>query len=57
MERRVTHIVLGAWLVLSPWLLGFSLLVLAKWSAVLVGLVFIILNAWDIFSEKVEKNK
>jgi hypothetical protein len=41
-------IVLGAWVLVSPWLLGFSDISLAKWSNVLCGLVLIIAGAWTM---------
>ena len=47
------ELVLGLWLILSPWLLGFSSITVMKWSNVLVGLVFVLVNAWVIFGAKV----
>ncbi|MEN2982872.1 MAG: SPW repeat protein [Thermus sp.] len=33
------NLVLGVWLILSPWLLGFSGLTNATWNAILVGIL------------------
>jgi len=33
------NLVLGVWLILSPWLLGFSGIPSAMWNAVIVGVV------------------
>ena len=42
----------GVWLIISPWILGYSGISLAKWNAVLVGLILVIVFAWEIFGEK-----
>jgi len=47
---------LGVWLVVSPWLLGFGGISLAKWSSVLAGLVLAITFGWELFAEK-DENK
>lgn len=41
--------VLGVWLVVSPWILGFAALTAAVWNHVIVGLVVVILAAWEIW--------
>ena len=43
------HIVLGAWVLISPWLFGLSGNTLLLWSNVAVGLVVILANIWMIF--------
>lgn len=47
-----TELVIGAWVLLSPWILGFSALTFAKWSNIIVGLIIVIKKIWDIFGEK-----
>ncbi|MFH1193068.1 MAG: SPW repeat protein [Candidatus Jorgensenbacteria bacterium] len=37
---------LGVWVLISPWVLGFSALNLARWNNALMGLVIIILAFW-----------
>lgn len=44
--------VIGAWVLLSPWLLGFANVSFAKWSSIVSGLALIIVNVWSIFGEK-----
>ncbi|MDP2598542.1 MAG: SPW repeat protein [Candidatus Liptonbacteria bacterium] len=45
-------LVLGFWVLVSPWLLGFSSISIMKWSNLLVGLVLVLMNTWIIFGEK-----
>ncbi len=47
-------IILGAWILISPWLLGFSDVSLAKWSNVLCGLALIVAGTWKV-SERLVK--
>jgi hypothetical protein len=41
-------IVLGLWLVVSPWFLGFSSLNLALWNNIVVGAIIILVVFWSI---------
>jgi hypothetical protein len=40
-------IAIGAWLIISPWILGFSVLNLAAWNSVLAGGLLIVMMVWD----------
>jgi hypothetical protein len=51
MVRNWIHVCLGFWLIISPWILGFAEISVAKWSNVLIGLVLIIWSAWDILGD------
>ena len=42
----------GLWLVISPWLLGFSALVAAMWNAVIVGVIVAALALWALGTDK-----
>jgi hypothetical protein len=42
----------GIWLVISPWLLGFSALVTAVWNAVIVGVIVAALALWALATDK-----
>ena len=42
----------GIWLVISPWLLGFSALVAAMWNAVIVGVIVAALALWALSTDK-----
>lgn len=45
---------IGAWAIISPWILGVSGVSLAKWSSVITGLILVILSLWELFgNEKV----
>jgi len=45
---------LGIWLIVSPWILGFAGISLAKWSSAIAGLVLAVAFAWELFAEKEE---
>lgn len=46
MTERWTLVVIGIWLIISPWVLGFSDSVLVKWSSVLCGIIIVAMNFW-----------
>jgi hypothetical protein len=41
--------VLGAWLVLSPWILDFAAVTAALWNHVLVGVLIVARVVWDLW--------
>jgi hypothetical protein len=43
------HIVIGVWVLLSPWFLGWSGIPVIMWSNLLAGVLVIILSVWQIF--------
>jgi hypothetical protein len=45
----LTNGVLGVWLVVSPWILGFPALTAAVWNHVVVGLLVVALAAWELW--------
>jgi len=42
----------GLWVIASPWVMGFSGLVLARWSNVFSGIVITLLSLWIWFGEE-----
>jgi SPW repeat len=46
------NVVLGVWLVISPWVLGFSSLATAMWNAVIIGIVVAVLALWALGTDK-----
>lgn len=44
------NVVLGLWLIASPFILGFSGLAFAMWNSIIVGLVVAILGLWAALS-------
>jgi hypothetical protein len=46
------NLVLGAWLVISPWMLDFSGVVAAIWNAVIVAAVVAVLALWALGTGK-----
>lgn len=47
-----TSVALGVWLVISPWVLGFSGSAAAMWNAVIVGAVVAVLALWALGTDK-----
>ncbi len=43
------ELVVGAFVLVSPWLLGFSDITLARWGNVMCGLILILINIWAIY--------
>ena len=44
------NIAIGIWLVVAPWVLGFSMVAAAMWSHVIFGAVIIAFAAWSAWS-------
>ena len=51
MNNRWVQLVLGIWILVSPWVLGFSGAAFATWSNVGAGLVLILVNIWELFGK------
>jgi len=49
---RKIQIAVGVWLLVSPWILGFSGLDLVTWNVVAAGSVLILLSTWDYASKE-----
>jgi SPW repeat-containing protein len=49
MLRKWTEFVIGIILIISPWILGFSDISVAKWCNVLIGLALALISVWEIF--------
>ncbi|HSI21431.1 MAG TPA: SPW repeat protein [Methylophilaceae bacterium] len=47
-----TSVALGVWLMISPWILGFSGNTMAMWNAVGVGLAVAVLALWVLGTDK-----
>ena len=45
---EVISVILGVWLFISPWVLGFSTLSGAAWTAWIIGILFVIANGWTL---------
>jgi hypothetical protein len=44
------NLVVGVWLVISPWVLGFSTLAAATWTAAVIGISVVAIAAWEIWT-------
>lgn len=47
-----SSVALGVWLVVSPWVLGFSMMAAATWNAVVVGIAVAALALWALGTDK-----
>ena len=47
--------VLGLWVLVSPWGLGFSQLPLARWGNIIAGIALLLLMMWALFGRKKEE--
>ncbi|RJP44086.1 hypothetical protein C4587_02395 [Candidatus Parcubacteria bacterium] len=45
---------LGCWVLISPWVLGFSSISIMKWSNVIAGIALVLINVWIIFGTRTE---
>ena len=57
MTNSWIRLFLGAWIIISPWILGFSEISLAKWSNIVVGVIMLILSLWELFGDEEEREK
>lgn len=46
------QLILGLWVFVSPWLLGFSDISTALWSNIIIGALIAIFALWEIFGNK-----
>ena len=44
------NVVLGAWLIFAPFVLGYSIIVVAMWNAIIVGIIVAALEIWAALS-------
>ena len=45
------ELILGIWIFVSPWVLGFASLSPVLWNNIIVGAVMILLGLWEIFGK------
>ncbi|MBI4087567.1 MAG: SPW repeat protein [Candidatus Liptonbacteria bacterium] len=57
MTTNWTQLVLGLWIIVSPWLLGFSSITVMKWSNLIAGTIIFLINVWIIFGERKSSNR
>lgn len=43
--------IIALWVLISPWLLGFSGITVMRWSNVAAGTIFLLLAVWHIFGQ------
>ena len=47
-----TNVVLGGWLLISPWALGYSASTGLMWNAVITGVLIVLFAGWTIVEEQ-----
>ena len=47
-----TNLALGAWLLISPWLLGFSASAALVWNAVFIGALIVLFAVWALLEKR-----
>lgn len=47
-----TNVALGTWLLVSPWLLGFSASMALLWNAVIVGIAVVLFAGWALIEDQ-----
>lgn len=45
--KYIIQIIIGVWLIVSPWFFGFSSLNLPFWNNVIVGSAIIVATVWE----------
>jgi hypothetical protein len=45
-----TNAVIGIWLVVSPWVLGFSSDAVTTWNAAIIGLLVLCVAGWELYA-------
>ena len=48
-------VAVGVWAMISPWVLGFSSISVARWNSLIIGLAVVLVNVWIIFGDAVEE--
>ena len=49
--------ILGLWLVIAPWVLGFGTMKAAVWDHVIVGVLVVVLAAWEVWAVRHEGSR
>jgi len=57
LSQNYIQLVIGIWILISPWLLGFSSISIMTWSNLIAGMILILINIWAIFGEAVPEEK
>lgn len=47
-----SNLILGAWLLVSPWFLGFSTSAAMTWNAVIIGVAILVFAGWTLVDEQ-----
>jgi hypothetical protein len=54
MSPRFLYVILGFWLMISPWIFGMSGVAVLKWNNVLVGLIIFLAGVWEVYGKRDE---
>ena len=56
-SQNYSQLAIGIWILLSPWILGFSSISIMTWSNLIAGIIIILINVWAIFGEEAQEGK
>lgn len=51
---RWLQVVLGLWLMLSPWLLGYESISVMMWNNLLIGIALVLTGLWEMYGGRSE---
>lgn len=54
---NVTELILGVWLIASPWVLGFSEIVPAFWSCTISGITLGLVALWELLGKDAQEEE
>lgn len=49
-------LVLGLWLVVAPWIVGFTNVAVARWTHIVLGLIAAAVAAWEVWFTRFHKS-
>ena len=50
--NHIVLVILGVWLIVSPWVLAYSALNLPSWNNILMGTLVIVFTLWNVSTIK-----
>jgi hypothetical protein len=53
---QVTQLILGIWIIVSPWILGYASFTPALWGSVVSGVLIALLSLWAMYGVDSNKN-
>ncbi len=51
------QLILGAWLIIAPWLLGFAAITTAAWTAWIIGILVVVISVWKLLEVRRQRTQ